>query len=276
MLNLFRGLLIYFLKRGLSMIQRIKEIYKSRELLKNLTSKELQLKYKNSTLGFLWSFLNPIMMMFVYTFAFNIILGVNEPNYQIFILAGILPWMAFQGAVQVGTQSIVNNASLIKKVYFPREIIPLSIVFSNFINYIITLTVLFAGIFLSGMKVGLPLISLPIVIILFAILTCGLTLLLSSLNALFRDVSHFIEVIFMAWMYLTPIIYKMERIPEAIRPLMYLNPMALVINSLRAPLYENRFPDMWQLGALTVVAFVFLFIGFKVFNKLQKRFAEEI
>jgi len=258
------------------MIERIKEILKSKELLKNLTSKELKLKYKNSTLGFAWSFLNPIMMMFVYTFAFDIILGVDEPNFQIFILSGILPWMAFQGSVQIGTQSIVNNGNLIKKVYFPREIIPLSIVFSNLINYVVTLIVLFAGIFIAGMQVGLPLISLPVVIFLFAVFTCGLTLLLSSLNALFRDVSHFVEVIFMAWMYLTPIIYKMERIPEAIRPFMYLNPMTLVINSLRAPLYENRFPDLWQMGALTVIAFTFLVIGFKVFDKLQKRFAEEI
>lgn len=258
------------------MIRRIKEIFEAKELLKNLTSKELKLKYKNSSLGFIWSFFNPIMMMFVYTFAFKVIIGINEPNYSIFILSGILPWMAFQGAVQVGTQSVVNNGNLIKKVYFPREIIPLSIVFSSMINYIITLVVLFAGIFISGVKVGLPLVSLPLVIILFTVFTCGLTLLLSSLNAIFRDVSHFVEVIFMAWMYLTPIIYKMDKIPENIRPLMYLNPMTLVVNSLRAPLYENRFPELWQMGALAGISFLLLIIGFNVFNKLQKRFAEEI
>ena len=258
------------------MIGRIKEIYKSRELLKNLTSKELKLKYKNSALGFIWSFFNPLMMMVVYTFAFKYVIGIGELNYPIFILSGILPWMAFQNAVQVGTQSIVMNGNLLKKVYFPREIIPLSIVFSSITNYVITLSVLFLGILIFKMPLGIALISLPIVIFLFAIFTTGLTLLLSALNALYRDVSHFVEIAFMAWMYLTPIIYKIDRIPDTIKPFMYLNPMTLIVNSLRAPLYENRFPDAWQLVALAAVALIFLWIGFTVFNKLQKRFAEEI
>lgn len=258
------------------MIERIKEIYKSRELLKNLTSKELKLKYKNSALGFIWSFFNPLMMMVVYTFAFKYVIGIDEPNYQIFILSGILPWMAFQNAVQVGTQSIVMNGNLLKKVYFPREVVPLSIVFSSMVNYVITLSVLFLGIIICKMPLGPALISLPLVILLFAIFTTGLTLLLSALNALYRDVSHFVEIAFMAWMYLTPIIYKIDRIPDAIRPFMYLNPMTLVVNSLRAPLYDNRFPEMWQLGALALVSFILLWIGFRVFNKLQRRFAEEI
>ena len=174
-----------------------------------------------------------------------------------------------------GLKSIVMNGNLLKKVYFPREIIPLSIVFSSITNYVITLSVLlFLGILIFKMPLGIALISLPIVILLFAVFTTGLTLLLSALNALYRDVSHFVEIAFMAWMYLTPIIYKMDRIPDTIRPFMYLNPMTLIVNSLRAPLYENRFPDAWQLVALAVVSLIFLWIGFTVFNKLQKRFAE--
>ena len=108
------------------------------------------------------------------------------------------------------------------------------------------------------------------------IFTIGLTLILSSLNVIYRDVSHFVEVAFMAWIYLTPVIYQMDLIPAKIRPLMYLNPMTLVLNSIRACLYENRFPSVKVVLALAVVAFVFLWVGFKVFNKLQRRFAEEI
>ncbi|CDM69536.1 ABC-2 type transporter [Clostridium bornimense] len=258
------------------MVERIKEIMQSKELLKNLTSKELKLKYKNSAIGFVWSFFNPLIMMMVYTFAFKVIFRNPDPNYPIFILSGLLPWTTFQTAIMGGTQSIVNNAHLIKKVYFPREIIPLSIVLSSFVNYLITLIILFAGIFIAKIPIGIPIIAFPIVLFLFLIFTIGLTLILSSLNVIYRDVSHFVEVAFMAWMYLTPVIYQMELIPEKIRPLMYLNPMTLVLNSIRACLYENRFPSAKVVLALAIIAMVFLWIGFKVFNKIQKRFAEEI
>ncbi|WP_253287414.1 ABC transporter permease [Clostridium bornimense] len=258
------------------LVERIKEIMQSKELLKNLTSKELKLKYKNSAIGFVWSFFNPLIMMMVYTFAFKVIFKNPDPNYPIFILSGLLPWTTFQTAIMGGTQSIVNNAQLIKKVYFPREIIPLSIVLSSFVNYLITLIILFIGIFIAKIPIGIPLIAFPVVLFLFLIFTTGLTLILSSLNVIYRDVSHFVEVAFMAWIYLTPVIYQMDLIPAKIRPLMYLNPMTLVLNSIRACLYENNFPSVKVVLALAVVAFVFLWIGFKVFNKLQRRFAEEI
>ena len=144
------------------------------------------------------------------------------------------------------------------------------------VNYLITLIILFIGIFIAKIPIGIPLIAFPVVLFLFLIFTIGLTLILSSLNVIYRDVSHFVEVAFMAWIYLTPVIYQMDLIPAKIRPLMYLNPMTLVLNSIRACLYENNFPSVKVVLALSVVAFVFLWIGFKVFNKLQRRFAEEI
>lgn len=258
------------------MINRIKEIYGSKELLRNLVVKELKLKYRNSALGFLWSFFNPLMMMVVYTIAFKYILGLKEPNFPMFILTGILPWNFFLVSLMQGTTSVVVNGPLIKKVYFPREIIPLSLVFSNFVNYMITLIVLFAGLIIFRIPVGLPILLLPVTLIVYLAFVIGLTLILSAVNVYYRDTAHFIEIIFQAWMYLTPIIYSLSKIPEPYRKLFLLNPMTLIIENLRDSLFYNTFPNLKYYIAMIIVSFLTLFIGSKVFHKMQKGFAEEI
>lgn len=258
------------------MYNKLLELMEHKELLKNLTVKELKLKYKNSALGFFWSFLNPLMMTFVYTFAFKYILKIPIENFAMFVLTGLLPWMFFQSSVVVGTSSIVVNSQLVKKVFFPREILPLSLIFSNFVNYINTLIILFILLLIFGVKLGLPLLVLPVVLALFLIFTIGMVLLLSSLNVRYRDITHFIEIIFMAWTYLTPIVYSMDQIPENFKIYLLLNPMTLVVNCVRDTLFYNVFPDIYQMIGLAAYSIFFLIIGQKVFDSLQKSFAEEI
>lgn len=258
------------------MYNKLLELIEHKELLKNLTAKELKLKYKNSALGFFWSFLNPLMMTMVYTFAFKYIMKSPEPNYSMFILSGLLPWTFFQASVIIGTNSIVGNAHLVKKVYFPREIIPLSMIFANFVNYLNTLAILLVLLIIFGVKLGLPLLFLPLVLILFLIFTIGIVLLLSSLNVRYRDITHFVEILFMAWIYLTPIIYSMSLIPERFRIFILLNPMTLVVNAVRDTLFYNRLPDMYQMHGLLAYSIFFLVIGWKTFDRLQRSFAEEI
>lgn len=258
------------------MYNKLLELIEHKELLKNLTAKELKLKYKNSALGFFWSFLNPLMMTMVYTFAFKYIMKSPEPNYSMFILSGLLPWTFFQASVIIGTNSIVGNAHLVKKVYFPREIIPLSMIFANFVNYLNTLAILLVLLIIFGVKLGLPLLFLPLVLILFLIFTIGIVLLLSSLNVRYRDITHFVEILFMAWIYLTPIIYSMSLIPERFRIFILLNPMTLVVNAVRDTLFYNRLPDMYQMLGLLAYSIFFLVIGWKTFDRLQRSFAEEI
>lgn len=256
----------------------IKEIYASKELLINLTSKELKLKYRNSVLGFLWSFLNPILMLFVYTFAFKLILNQTTPHFTVFLLCGLLPWNFFAAAVMGSTTSIIGNANLIKKVYFPREIIPLSIIFSNFINFIITLLILFVAIVLEGLNVGIPLIMLPVVLLLILGFTIGLSLMLSSLNVLYRDISHLVEVIFNLWMYLTPIVYPLTLLKKhpLFEKLILLNPMTLMVESVRSILYTNTFPYYLYILVIFIIDFILIFFGFRLFRKIEVVFAEEI
>ncbi|WP_040213628.1 ABC transporter permease [Clostridium polynesiense] len=258
------------------MIQRIKEILKYKELLQNLTVKELKLKYKNSVLGFFWSFLNPLMMMLVYTFAFKYVLRVTTENFAVVLLAGLLPWTFFQNSINSATTSIVSNGNLVKKVYFPREIIPLSMIFSNFINFLITFIVLFLAIMVFKIKIGAAIILLPIVLILLLGITIGLSLILSSLNVIYRDVSHFVEIIFMAWFYLTPIVYSLDLIPAQFRGIILLNPLALVVESVRSTVLYNTVPSIHFFAGMTAYAVILMFIGSKVFRSIEKSFAETI
>lgn len=258
------------------MFKKIKEISIYKELLFNLTSKELKLKYKNSALGFFWSFLNPLLMLTVYTFAFKFIMRIEIENYSLVLLAGLLPWNFFNASVQGSTMSLVNNSHLIKKVYFPREIIPLSLIMSNFVNFLMTLIVLFVAMLIFGVPLGINILMLPIVLVLLVMFTTGLSLMLSALNVYYRDISHFTEILFMAWIYLTPVIYSFSMIPEKYRIFLMLNPMTLVVELIRDTTIRNVFPDVKFLVALFVVASIVLAIGQRVFTKLERDIAERI
>lgn len=258
------------------MINTLEEIIKYKELLFNLTSKELKLKYKNSLLGFLWSFLNPLMMLVVYTLAFKYIMKVEIENFTLFILIGVLPWTFFQSSIQVCTGAIVNNSGLIKKVYFPREIIPLSNILSNFINFLITLSVLFIAMGISKVQIGINILVLPLLLILLLGFTIGLGLMLAALNVRYRDTSHLVDVAFIALFYLTPIVYSLDLIPENIRVYMLLNPMTLIIQSLRECLIYNSLPKLSYLIVIIIIDVVIIKLGHLIFKKIEKEFAEEI
>lgn len=258
------------------MIDSIKEILEHKELLQNLTMKELKLKYRNSALGFVWSFLNPIMLLIVYTFAFKYIMRQRTPNFTVNLLAALLPWQFFQGAVQGSTTSIISNGNLIKKIYFPRQIMPLSIIFSNFVNFLITLVILFGAVALSDVRFSATVLLLPIILLLLLIFSIGLSLLLSALNVLYRDVSHLVEVIMMLWFYLTPIVYVMESVPVRYRPLLLLNPLTIIVDSVRMVLIQGKVPSALYMIAIVVWDIVLLFLGNSVFRKIENTFAEEV
>ena len=210
-----------------------KEIYNYRELLKTNIKKEIRGKYKGSWLGVLWTFLNPLLMLAVYAFVFPYILRVNVDNYTIFMIVALIPWNFFTTAIQSGTGSVVANGNILKKVYFPREIIPISITTSQSVNFLITCIIMAVFIIFSGVGFSAHVLLFPLLVLIQYILILGLTFILSALTVFVRDIDHFVSVILMLGFYATPIVYQGEMLPKKFQIFLKLNPMAQLVEAYR-------------------------------------------
>jgi len=177
---------------------RIVELIEYRELM---VVRDLKVRYKNSVLGILWSLLNPLLMMTVFTVVFTVMMPSNIPDFPVFVLCGLLPWNFFSASMTAATGSIVENAPLVKKVYFPREVLPLSVVLSNLVNFLIALIVLFAMIMVFRVRLTAWVLLLPLIILIQVMFTAGMAFFLSTLNVFYRDTKIIVEVLMMAWFF---------------------------------------------------------------------------
>ncbi|MBT9778353.1 ABC transporter permease [Clostridium sp. MCC353] len=258
-------------------METIKELYDYREMIFSLIRRDLRGRYKGSVLGFFWTFLNPLLQLVVYTIVFSILFKSNIEQFYIFLFVGLVPWLFFSTTLTGGATSVVSQESLIKKIYFPRLVLPISFVTSAFVNMLLTFIVIFAVLVLSGFGINFRIIwVLPIIMIVEYIFSLGVAMITSALTVYFRDLEYILGIISMSWMYLTPIMYSIEIIPEQFRTLVYLNPMTSIILSYKDILYYKRMVDLKTLGLAFFVGFMALVIGFILFNKLQKRFVEEL
>ncbi len=254
-----------------------KNLYQYRELLKSNVKKEIRGKYKGSFLGILWSFVNPLLQVLVYAIVFPIILKSPEPNYVVFLIIGILPWTWFTTSLSQGTFTILGNAGIIKKVYFPREILPISVVTSGLINFLISCLIIFAFLIFSGIGFSGYFIYLPLVILAQYVLTLGIVFITSAINVYIRDAEYIINFIVNMLFYATPILYSPDIFEGTkFEALIRCNPLATIINSYRDILYHQASPDMNMLLLVLGIGLVILFVGIKVFRKLERGFAEEV
>jgi lipopolysaccharide transport system permease protein len=260
----------------MKVLQFFKDIFLYKDLLYYLTSKELKLKYKYSVLGIVWSLVNPLMMIVIYTIAFKLILRIDIENYSILVFTGLLPWIFFQTTVSQSASSIIGNSSLIGKVYFPRSILPLSLVISNYINFLFTLIVLFAAILFFKIKLTWSLMLLPVFLLLLLIFVLGIALLISSTTTKFRDIAYLTEIFFTAWFYLTPIIYPFSMVPDNLKLLIFFNPFTSVVESFRMILLEGKVPDLLTLSLFGSFSILFFLIGVFIFKSREKFFVDEI
>jgi homopolymeric O-antigen transport system permease protein len=263
------------------------ELWQYRELLYNLTLRDLKVRYKNSVLGIAWSLLNPILMMLVFTLVYTVMLGQSDRrDYAALVLCGLLPWNFFSGSIMGGVGSVVNNGYLIKKVYFARAVLPTSIMLSNLVNFLVALPVYFVLAWLLGVRFTPYVLFLPVVVLVEMIFILGMGLLLSAINVFYRDVQQIMEVLILAWFFVTPVIWDVSLLPTSrtvmgvevpVQRLTYiLNPMASIIATYRDILYYGR-PIGWDFFLrTTITALIVLVIGFFVFNRLKGRFAEEV
>jgi len=264
------------------MFSGIKTLFSYRELLLSLTKKELKVKYRGSVLGFFWSLLNPILTMLVYSFVFSIVLRAGIKEFAIFLICVLLPFNFLSNSVNYGTGSIIGNSNLVNKIYFPREILPLSIVLANLFNFLLELVAMFIVLGILGYHFYIYLYLLPVVIFVQFFLVVGMTLLVSALNVFFRDLQHLITIIMMVWFFGTPVIYPLSMVPERFQFIIKLNPMTIYAAYYRNIFYFVKYPEgagfpsvIETLTALGITILIF-FIGYFVFKRLEPRFAEEI
>ncbi len=269
------------------MVARLKELIRYRELVRSFIVRDLKVRYKNSFLGFAWSLLNPLGMMIIFTVVFTIMLPYGKvEKFPVFVLCALLPWNFFSASVIGSINSIISNADLVKKVYFPREVLPLSVVLSNCANFILALVVLFAMIGVFQIRLTLWALLLPLVMLIQVIFTVGVALFLSTLNVFYRDTQVIMEVVMLAWFFLTPIFYPITILPQRytllgitldVQRLAYiLNPMASLIASYRVILYHGAPPALDFFSRTAVTAIAVLVAGYLFFARYSKIFAEEV
>lgn len=259
------------------MVNKVKELYHYREMIYSLVKRELRGKYKASVLGFFWTFLNPLLQMLVYLIVFSVIMRSGIEHFAIYLFVGLMPWNFFSMSITGGAACVVNQDNLIKKIYFPRIILPISYVTSMFINMLLTFVVVFVVLIVSGYGINLLAICfLPIVMVLEYIITLGLTMLFSALTVYLRDLEYVLGIVAMAWLYLTPIFYSAEQVPEQYLFLFNLNPMKPIIENYQQILYWKQIPTGETLGYATIFGVVILILGILIFEKLQKKFVEAL
>ena len=259
------------------------ETLRYRGLLRNLLARDLSVRYRSSVLGFLWTLLNPLLLMIVFTIVFQVLIPNDIPFFPIFILIGILAWNFCAGALMACTRSIVGNADLVRKVYFPREMLPLSAVLASLVHFTLALTLVFVLAPLSGIPLTPLALWLPIVVAFQTVFLSGLGLILAAVNVFFRDTEPILDVALLAWFFLTPIFYSLEVLfgktigDVNVGWLMHvLNPMASFISTYRLVMIDRAPPDPAFLARTFAVSLFVLAVGYILFKKLEPRFGEEL
>ncbi len=270
-----------------TLIARLQTLYRYRELIRNLVVSDLKARYKNSVLGFVWTLLNPLAMMLVFTVVFSF-LSPNQQieKYPLFLLCGLLPWNFFADSMGASVNSLVGNANLIKKVYFPREVLPIASVLAQLINFLLAFLLLFIALLVFRAQFSPWLWLLPLVILIQTCFTIGIALILSTLNVFFRDTVIVLNVVILAWFFLTPVFYAFTLLPASytlwgiplnLQRLFYiLNPLASLINMYRDLLYWGYRTDLDFFVRTAATALFVLWFGYWLFNRYSDRFGEAL
>jgi lipopolysaccharide transport system permease protein len=251
-------------------------LVKHRELIAVLVAKQLKLRYRGSWLGFCWTLLNPLLLMLVYTLVFSVYFRIDVAKYPAFLFSGLLPWIWFSSSLQQGVTCILDGAGLVTRSRFPAEVLPVVTLTSNTVNFVLMLPLLFLFLLAFKVKLGLPLLALPVLIGLQYLLTLGPVLILSAANVYFRDLQHIILHLLTVAQFLTPIFYPASLIPDSLRAWAFANPLAVLFSAFQDVLYWNRIPPWPPLLALLLLAVAMLSVAATMFARYKQTFAEAL
>lgn len=238
--------------------------------------KELKVKYKRSVLGFMWSLIMPVALAGIYLFVFGYVYEVAQDDFILFLLSGLLPWNYFSMSLTAATDSLIRNAPMIRKVYFPRELIPLSVIGANLITFLAGFGLLFIVILLTGRPAYLHIHWMLLAILLQTLVSVGAAGALSVWNVYFRDIAQLMTIFMIVLFFGTPIVYELAKVPEAFRPLVLANPLTSIMEIYRAALIRAEPPRLDLVGLALIETLVILAFGMFVFRRNSPRLPKEL
>lgn len=255
----------------------LRGLYEYREMIFSLVRRDLNGRYKGSVLGFFWTFLNPLLQLLVYTFVFSVIMRNNIEDYYLYLFVALVPWIFFSSSVTGGSSCIWAQQDMVKKIYFPREVLPIAHVTSQFVNMLFCFMVVFGVLIISGKGIDLvAFLYLPLIMFVEYMLCLAMAFIVSAATVYLRDLEYLLGIITMAWQFLTPVMYSIDMVPEELLFIFNLNPMTSVIVAYRDILYYKQIPKVSTLAHAALLGIVLLFVGGIVFGKLQRHFVEEM
>lgn len=256
--------------------ERIKKIYFYRYALWNMTIKQLKAKYSGSILGISWAIINPFLVTFAITFVFMVIFKAEIKNFPLFVLSGIFPWMFFSNAISEATGSILNQQNILRQFNLPRELLPLSSILSNFLNFLLGWLIIYPLFFFFKLKIITLLPLLIIILLLNLLFVCGLGLTLSVLNVFFRDIGHLLGVLLMFWFWITPVFYSVDMISTRFRWVCNFNPMTPYVVYYREIVFRGIIPNLSIFIGIFLWAFISLILGLWVFWRFEPKLLKRI
>jgi len=261
------------------MISQLRTLIRYRLLIQSLVGRELKARYRGSILGFFWSFVNPLLLLVTYTLVFTVILpGRHSPEmepYFLFFFCGILPWSWFSSSLLESSGVLIAGGNLIKKVLFPAEVLPVVTVVSNLVHFLLGLPILLAFLLIGG-KLKASALFLPVPLLVQFVLTLGLALFLSALTVHFRDLQNILGHVLHLWFFSTPVLYSLSEVPDGLRAILRLNPMAYVLASYQQILFAGTFRPGRGLLVAALLAVLAFALGAFVFERLRDTLAEEV
>ncbi len=253
-------------------------LWQHRELVGSLTRRDIRSRYKQSVLGIAWALLQPLGMTLIFTVVMSHIAKIDTGKipYPIFAYIAMLPWTFFAGGLAGGSECLVSNFNLITKIYFPREVFPISAILGKTVDLGLGMLVLVPLLIYYHIHMTfLALLVVPLLLIQVCLML-GVSFLLSSGNLFYRDIRHAMPMLTMVWMYMTPVIYSLTSVPKRYMAAYMMNPMSAVLDGIRGVVLENRAPNWHYVGIAAAVSIVFLLVGYRTFKRLEPAFAETI
>lgn len=258
------------------MVALLSELFAYRALIRSLVVRDLKARYRGSVLGFLWTFLNPALLMCTYTLIFSVYMRIDMEAYAAFLMTGLLPWIWFSSSLNMGGTSIVHGGDLLKKVFFPPQVLPVVLVLSNLANFLLSLPLLFAFLLMFDIRPGWTVVALLPIMAIQLVFTYGFTLIVASVTVRYRDVAQLLGNLLTLWFFLSPIVYPAQQVPSTFLPLLLVNPMAPLLMGYQNVLLRDSWPEWTGLALASLAAVTAMTVGRIVYDHFRWTFAEEV